>query len=159
MSTRVAVGLQLLEVLVIPLAIALIALAWPEYQARNRKIRFERLIERELAEASPYPDVMTGGSDWKGYGRAYFIHRKIFEDPSTNRDFILSLDANLAYCVGQLWAAFNEGDQAQWMHYLAEIGSIRGFTSVTNVHQDWHRLFLSSASPKGSDSTSPDRGP
>jgi hypothetical protein len=45
---------------------------------------------------APNPGVMTGGSDWKGYGRAYFIHRKIFEDPSTNRDFILSLDANLA---------------------------------------------------------------
>ncbi len=96
---------DIIGVLVIPVSLALIALFWPELQLYYRRRAFRKLIFRELQEVGPYPDVAKQGMQWWEHLQKDFIHKRIFEDVSGNRDFILSLPAELVYLVSQLWDA------------------------------------------------------
>lgn len=108
---------EFLEIIIIPLTLALIALSWPEIQNRSRRRRFTNLIRRELQELSPYPQQACLEGWWQHCAKR-FIHREIFEHPSENRDFILSLDAELVYQVAQLWQSLEQHNWDQWRYCL-----------------------------------------
>jgi len=54
----------------------------------------------DLPEGASWPDLLT-------VKNKRFIHREIFTSPAESRDFILSLDADLAYEVTQMWSCFD----------------------------------------------------
>ncbi|MDQ5853643.1 MAG: hypothetical protein M3380_16555, partial [Chloroflexota bacterium] len=81
----------------IPLAIFGLGLWLPKREDRQRQKHFVNLIRRELGEAQPEPLFpspleMDECKSWTDFLHKRFIHQDIFENPSENRDFILSLD-------------------------------------------------------------------
>ncbi|MEN6428243.1 MAG: hypothetical protein ABFE13_23075 [Phycisphaerales bacterium] len=67
------------------------------------------MICREMEEMKPYePENQAEPAVWTDYLRKRFIHEDIFRQPSENRDFILSLDPDLAYREAQLWMSFDK---------------------------------------------------
>src|SRR5687767_4865621 len=112
---------DVLEVIGSPIAIALAGLLWPSIQLRVRRRAFTRLIFRELSEVAPYPTEFERGGTWVYHQQRDFVHKRIFDEPSENRDFILSLPAGIVYHVSQLWQARARGDADQWLHSLGEL--------------------------------------
>ncbi len=76
--------------------------------------------------------------------RKEFIHQKIFQEASANRDFILSLRPDLVYLVSQLWDARRNQDDDQWLYYLQELGASRYDRTgeIRQVHKAWNALIL-----------------
>jgi hypothetical protein len=73
------------------------------------KDAFVDLICREINEMGPEEaDRSLKEPVWSDHLRRRFIHEAIFRDTSENRDFIISLDPNLAYYQFQLWMAFDK---------------------------------------------------
>jgi len=142
---------DILEVVLVPIILAVLALSWPQLQARYRRKQFERLIVRELKEASPYPlKKERGYTSWIQHQKKDFLHKKILEEPTENRDFILSLDPTLAYNVSQLWAARKEGNHTQWLHYLKEIANRHG-GEIEKVHEQWKAVIKKEYGLKNTD--------
>ena len=134
---------DLFDVLLVPLAGGAIALMWPEYQARDRRKRFEALIVRELEEAGPYPKERNSKhSVWVDHQKKDFIHKRIIESPSENPEFILSLDPTLVYQISQLWDARRTSDGKQWLWYLQGLAE-RYKGEVGNVYREWKSLIES----------------
>lgn len=112
---------DVLDVLLVPLALAILSLAWPGLQARFRRRQFQTLIFRELSELAPYPVKAKSGGSWWEHARPYFVHRELFLAPSENRELLLSLDANLTYLVSQLWSSYAARDAQQWLYLLLRL--------------------------------------
>jgi hypothetical protein len=101
----------------------LIALTWPEIQRRYRRRAFRQLILRELQELKPLnPEERM--DNWQAHQQKNFVHKRIFEAPSENRDFILSLSPDLVYYLSQLWDAREQGNPEQWLHFLERLAKI-----------------------------------
>ncbi len=111
---------DVLDIVIIPVVLAILALAWPAIQSRNRQQAFRGLILRELEEIAPYPEEAKGVG-WWAHQQKNFVHQKILQDTSKNRDFILSLEPDLVYFVSQLWDAKANQDEVQWLHYLEKL--------------------------------------
>jgi hypothetical protein len=97
---------DLIDVLLVPLSAALLAVLWPFFSARRRRKNFEYLIRRELREAapdSPSPDRL-----WHEHLPRRFLHQDIIADPVSNTEFLLSLHPDLTYNLSQMWDAFAE---------------------------------------------------
>ena len=103
---------DLLEVVIVPLTV--FALGWmlPRAQELRRRQTFRKLIVKELGEASPDPKAATPGVPWHAHLQKRFIHESILKDVSQNRDFVLSLPADLAYSLNQMWTHFEKGRSA-----------------------------------------------
>lgn len=145
---------DLLEVVLIPAVGGAIALAWPELQRRYRRKRFEGLIKRELAELSPHPPAWTQTSkSWTDHQKKDFVHKKIIEEPSKNRAFILSLDPDLVYELSQLWDARKSADERQWLWYL-ECLAKRYNGEVAKAYDAWVKLIASFPSAESDQTTS-----
>jgi hypothetical protein len=112
---------DILDVVVVPIALTVLAFVWPAIQARYRRRAFTELILRELEELTPFPEAKQTDKHWWDHQIRSFVHQKVFEDASNNREFILSLDPNLVYWVTQLWAALDDHDGGQWLFYLRRI--------------------------------------
>jgi hypothetical protein len=130
---------DIIEVLLIPVSLAFLALFWPEVQAAARRRAFYRLIVRELEELSPFPETAKQGDDWYHHLRKEFIHQKIFRAPSENSQFILSLSPDMVYLVSQLWGAFENRDAGQWLHFLDELSKSKYDEQgeIKKAHQQW----------------------
>jgi len=111
---------DVLDIIVIPVVLAILALAWPTIQSWNRRQAFRGLILRELEEIAPYPEE-ADNVGWWAHQKKNFVHQKILQDASENRDFILSLEPDLVYLVSQLWDAKANKDEGQWLHYLDKL--------------------------------------
>jgi hypothetical protein len=111
---------DVLDIVVIPVVLAILALAWPAIQSSNRRRAFRSLILRELEEIAPYSEDAQDVGWWE-HQRKDFVHQEIFQEVSKNRDFILSLEPDLVYLVSQLWDAKAKKDEGQWLHYLQEL--------------------------------------
>lgn len=111
---------DILDVIIVPVSLALIALAWPWFLSFYRRHQFITLICRELEELKPY-NTSVADKQWTHYQPKNFIHQKIFLDPSSNIDFILTLPADLVYNISQLWFAREEGNLKQWENFLDKI--------------------------------------
>ena len=101
---------EFLDVLIVPLSAALLALLWPAFAARRRRIHFEDLIGRELAEAAPH----GSGTDapWHTHLARRFLHEEIIGHPVENTDFVLSLEPELSYNLSQMWIAYAKAQRA-----------------------------------------------
>jgi hypothetical protein len=135
---------EALKVVVIPIALAVLALTWPTVQSRYRRRVFQRLILRELEELSPYPEEMKPDKNWLYHQNKKFIHQEIFRNPSKNRDFILSLDPNLVYFVSQLWniRKHEKPNDEQWLWNLENIYKNYDKTGkIKEVYDKWKGLI------------------
>lgn len=139
-----------LDVVLVPGVLTWLAFYWPkrlaERQADDRRDRFESLIKRELEELGPCPeDKKKNAGNWADYQIKNFLHVKIIDNPSENRDFILSLDPTLVYHVSQLWEARNAPDGDQWLYYLDKLSQRYG-GKVTEAYDQWYPLIKGHAS-------------
>jgi hypothetical protein len=147
-GTAMPLGFQtwkdIIEVLIVPLSLAIIALFWPELQLISRRRSFTSLILRELQELKPYPKIADKDMHWWEHQTKDFIHQKIFREASENRDFILSLPPDLVYFVTQLWDAKNKHNSRQWLHFLEELSDPKYDKTgrIKEVHKDWQSLIL-----------------
>jgi hypothetical protein len=149
---------DILDVVVIPLVLAILALAWPSIQSWYRGRAFKGLIFRELGELAPHDKIMKPGHYWWDHQNKTFIHQKIFQNPIENRDFILSLDPNLVYFVSQLWdeRERKEPNGEQWLWLLGQIRDKYGSTidqkkrteeskpneeGINEVYNAWDKLI------------------
>jgi hypothetical protein len=126
---------DVLDIVIIPVVLAILALAWPVIQSWYRRRAFQNLILRELEELEPFPeevvelkelehypeDAETYG--WWAHQKKDFVHQKILQDVSENRDFILSLEPDLVYFISQLWDAKRNKDDQQWLYYLCKLSN------------------------------------
>jgi hypothetical protein len=133
---------EILDIVVIPVSLALLALIWPARQSAIRRHEFKRLILRELEELSPYPDKTKVLEGWWEHQNKNFVHQKIFQNVSDNRDFILSLDPDLVYFVSQLWDAKNNKNDTQWLQYLKESSNCKydRWGKIAEALKEWEDL-------------------
>jgi hypothetical protein len=99
-----------LEVLLVPLSVALLAVLWPAIAERRRRSNFEALIGRELEEAAPFS--RDAGLPWHGHLSRRFLHEEIIGHPGDNTEFILSLKPELLYNLSQMWISFEKAKSA-----------------------------------------------
>jgi hypothetical protein len=132
---------DILEIVVIPVTLVVLALLWPAIQAGARRRAFLSLILRELEEVGP-DSAEPNRSGWWEHQNKQFVHQKILTDASLNRDFILSLPPELVYFVSQLWAAKEAQDEGQWLHYLQKLSDAEydPRRKIAGAHQKWIRL-------------------
>jgi hypothetical protein len=151
---------DVLEVLIIPVAIFAIGALLPSLFDAVKARKFLALIKRELEEMEPWPKKVREGAKWTDHLDKRFIHEKIVENVSDNRDFILSLPPDIAYNLSQLWAHFDKvtdpkasvtnDDLAKhgafWCDYLRETCMFfdrrRGRNFQGRVYLPWVRLVL-----------------
>ena len=123
-----------------------VAALWPWLAAYQRRSRFQALIRRELGEARPVPAKPDARPWWQHLSKR-FIHEEVFTRPNVtaNRDFILSLDPNIAYHVSQLWTAYARLDLTQWNYHLGELATSRevGSADLRAAVELW-RIFQAS---------------
>jgi len=100
-------SIVLVTAIVVPVVAAVIGAAgiWSLVQARWNGHYFQKLILRELEEMSPNPrKKIDSNSTWiQHIPIRNFVHKKIFDNPGENRDYVLSIRPHLVYYVTQLW--------------------------------------------------------
>jgi len=108
MSTY-AVVKDLLQVLIVPISLAVFGYYWPLWLARTKRDAFEEMIWREMDEMNPL-DRWSKDPDFRWWQLLpkRFVHERIFLEPSSNREFVLSLDPTLAYHEFQMWTAIQK---------------------------------------------------
>jgi hypothetical protein len=95
------------------------------------KRAFIALIKKELDELDPLTNPPVKCTRWCHHLKKKFMHEAILVDASNNRDFILSIDQQLAYSGMQMWLHFHKAEKAkdsevelinyhgdQWVEYL-----------------------------------------
>jgi hypothetical protein len=119
---------DLVDILLIPITVALAATLWPSFLARKRRKNFEQLIRRELQEARPYvaglkkkelkeqlprtdSPYLDSKVKWHQHLDRDFLHEAIIQHPVDNADFVLSLNPNLSYPLSQMWTEFRKAEQ------------------------------------------------
>ena len=128
--------------LLLPAILALIALFWPGLQSFYRRRTFTCLILRELEELTPHPKIPEKDREWWEHQPRRFVHQRIFDDVSANRDFILSLDPELVYWISQLWDSFERRDPDQWLWYLGRLNvKFARKKEISKNYQSWQVLI------------------
>jgi hypothetical protein len=115
----------------IPIAVAIIggiAASWNFIQSRWHGRYFQKLILEELAEFEP--EIKPGGlykanTNLKSYMKKTFIHKKILNNPTENKDYIFNTNHKLIYLTTQLWSAFDRNDVSQFLMYFCYISQQR----------------------------------
>jgi hypothetical protein len=132
---------------VVPLLLAFvggaIAIFWPWLQAFFLGRKFQGIIRRELEEIRPQPSGPVEGKPWWEHANKRFVHEEIFarERITENRDFLLSLNPTVVYCVSQLWSAFAKRDSNQWLHFLGELASSKvGSDQLRLAQREWQAI-------------------
>ena len=132
---------DILDVVVIPIVVVVIALLWSDIQSWHRKRKFKNLICRELEELKPYPEKKNPEKNWNKHFSKKLIHREIFNNVAENRDFILSLNPDLIYFVSNLWNAYDNSDYEQFKYYLNKILSLYEVKNSESIKEKWENLF------------------
>jgi len=136
---------DVVEVVTIPVALAILTLAWPAIQSWYRSRRFKVLTRRELTEIGPFPKEATNTERWTQHLRKSFLHQKIIKEISANRDFVLGLEPGFIYSVSQLWESYEDGDATQWLWYLKSLASHRYLRRVKRrlmlIRNEWSELI------------------
>jgi hypothetical protein len=137
MISQYQFGKDVLEVMGIPIMLAILA--------------------RELEEIKPHSDTYTNGCCWKDYLCKSFLHQKILNEISDNRDFVLDLDPDFVYFVSQLWKSYDGGDENQWIHFLEKLSKHEYLknqkSELSKIHDNWCNLiqqYQKATSNKGS---------
>jgi hypothetical protein len=137
---------DILDIVLIPLAVVLLPLIWAFCASLFRRTQFRNLILREIEEIGPFPldrSSLPSGNSWTDHHtQKRFLHKEIFEKPTENRDFILSLSPDLVYHVIQLWQSKDNHDQ--WLYMISQIKS-QAYCSRRNkiqkVEDKWRSLM------------------
>ena len=133
---------ELLDILVVPVVLTLLALVWPSIHAWHRRRAFQRLIERELEEVGPHPETPQPKGTWTHHQSKRFVHQAILKDAPSNIDFVLSLKPDLVYVVSQLWDARRESDAGQWLWHLQQISRMYPSNAeIAKVVERWETLI------------------
>ncbi|HAQ20505.1 MAG TPA: hypothetical protein DCR40_14940 [Prolixibacteraceae bacterium] len=135
---------DIFDVVIIPLTLALLAIFFPAIKSWHIRRRFKNLILRELKEIKPYPLTKEDNQKaWFFHIKKQCIHKLIFQNPTENRDFILSLPPDLVYYISNLWDPENEKDPkaTQWKHYLKEIKNYFDDEKLNTVYTQWEKLI------------------
>lgn len=101
---------DILEVLLVPVAVSLVAVLWPAMAARRRRKNFENLIRSELKEAAPRNH--NADRPWHAHLTRRFLHEEVIKNTNNNTEFILSLKPELAYNLSQMWIEFAKAERA-----------------------------------------------
>jgi hypothetical protein len=121
-----------------------IAIFWPWLQTFFRGRKFQGIIRRELEEIGPHPSSPVEGRPWWEHATKRFVHEEVFarERVTENRDFLLSLDPTVVYCISQLWSALAKRDSIQWLHFLRELaGNDKvGSQRLRQAQRDWQAI-------------------
>ena len=148
---------DVLDVVVVPLTVFLLGALLPWWLEGRKRNRFLSLIKRELQEMKPKPPEKNSNSCWYQHLKKRFIHETIFQSPSDNRDFILSLQPDLAYNEAQLWIHYEKATKetspddlaehgASWCDYLRSICNFYDKKECglfyTDVYLPWKKLVL-----------------
>jgi hypothetical protein len=143
---------EILQILVVPIVVALLGIFWPAIQGFYRNKRLTNLILRELSEAYPHPRKPEPGGRWTNHMKRDFIHRNILKKASDNLDRILSLDPDISYKVGQLWAALENNNAGEWLHYWSSLAEKfqKREPQLHDVSNAWQALIHSYRQPAGS---------
>jgi len=138
-----------LDIIIIPVALAFLPLIWGLTGWWIRRVQFQDLIFRELEEIGPYPPKRKQAKDklnWSEHQNSKkFLHIGIFEKPTENRDFILSLSADIVYYVNQLWNS--KEDAQQWLYMLSmlekkiPLWKAHRRKRVAKVKREWYVLM------------------
>jgi len=141
---------DILDVVVIPVALAGLALAWPAIQSWHGGRRFRLLAARELVEIAPFPEQRGNCAVWTQHLRRQFLHQKIIGEISDNRDFVLGLEPEFVYSLSQLWAAYHAADGAQWLWYLGKLAGHRYLRrerlELLAIREQWNGVIQSYSS-------------
>jgi hypothetical protein len=109
-----------LDVFVIPILLALLAIGWPEFRRFWQGRSMKKLILRELSEIAPHPTEAKLAGWWE-HQKKQFVHRKIFDKGENHIDLLLSLDPDMVYFVTVLWQSLRDRDWNQWLYALEEL--------------------------------------
>ena len=133
---------DILDVIVVPLTLALLAILFPAIKSWHIRRRFKRLILRELQEIQPFPKEPQIGEIWSFHQQKKCIHKQIINESSENRDFILSLPPTLVYYISNLWDPENMKDKEarQWLHYLLKLKEYFQDEKFNDVCDTWVTL-------------------
>ena len=147
---------DLLEVLIIPIVVFAVGALLPRWFEAEKTRRFLALIERELDEMEPWPKEPVAGGTWCAHLNKRFVHEEIFADVTANRDFLLSLPAEVTYHVAQMWIHFGKGKAGttsqslqfhgdRWCEHLKALCVYldrRGGNRLSMIHDPWRRLMV-----------------
>jgi hypothetical protein len=130
---------------------AVSAAAWPWWQARQRRRRFESFVRRELENIGPWPETVVG-RPWSEYLPKRFIHEEIFktENISGNVDFLASLDGGVVYLINQMWNAYYKKDATAWLHFMRELCKSKvGSPALRSAADSWQEIIDAEGSGAG----------
>jgi hypothetical protein len=147
---------EVIEVLLVPVALLLVSLLWPSWQRWRRQREFLHLLSRELREAKPAKVAEKAGRTWTWHLDKQFLHTSMMPGgAASDASLLLSLSPNLAYELNQMWSAYAaaEDDPAvkyaqQWCSYLKSVCKhidrrilIRPPNLTNTVWLPWHCLL------------------
>ncbi len=147
---------DILDVVIVPIALFALGMALPWWFARSKRVAFVNLIRRELREMEPEPEPKKEGGNWHDHLTKRFIHEEIITNPSEHRDFILSLDPDLAYNQAQMWIQFKKAKECddpvqlheygeRWCKHLKEVCSLFDRKPegkpYTEVYERWKQVI------------------
>lgn len=105
----------------IPIILVLLPLLWGLTDWMIKRSQFLKLMFRELEEIGPCPERMDSEHPKKHWSEHHnnkrYLHKEILMNPDENRDFILSLPADVVYHVTQLWNFTTNGNE--WLYHLS----------------------------------------
>ena len=141
MASDILTFKELLEIIIIPITLAILAVLFPAINSWYLRRRFKRLIFRELKEIEPYPEDKGNNTHWNMHLGKRCIHREIFDNPSENRDFILSLPPDLVYFLTNLWdkKTLEDPTANQWLYYLTKLNQYFN-NRLYSVSINWQKL-------------------
>ena len=138
---------DVLDVVAVPVALAILPIVWTLIQSWYRCRRFRLLAGRELEEIAPFPETGTDQCTWKDHLQKTFLHQHVIDEISQNRDFILGLNPDFVYSVSQLWKSYDAGDADQWLWYLEKLANHRYLRkrkhTLLTIHNEWKTLIKS----------------
>jgi hypothetical protein len=136
---------DVLDVVAVPIALAVFPIIWTFIQSWYRCRRFRLLAGRELEEIAPFPETVTDQSEWKHHLGKTFLHQHVITEISENRDFVLGLDPDFVYSVSQLWKSYDTGDADQWLWYLEKLAHHRYLRkrkqTLLMIQNEWRALL------------------
>lgn len=110
----IELGLQtlqdILDVLLVPVSVSLIAVLWPAMGHMAEEKNFENLIRRELKAAVPRID--NADRPWHAHLTRRFLHEEVIRNTDDNSEFILSLRPKLSYNPFSMWIEFAKAERA-----------------------------------------------
>ena len=143
---------ELLQIVLVPLAVVLIPVVWGTFGAVQRRRQFGGLVFREVVQFHPSTKTLDDmklelqhAPTWNEFTAPHILlHRQILGAPTENRDFILNLSPKLIYSLNQLWDAWDRGDWRAWLHNLCELEGLAPRarrTELANLRHEWCKVL------------------